>query len=82
MQLHATVDQTNLGLSGPPFGHRGLFGGEFVLEVQFNEFVHHDAHRSGFSRQFGKQETAVLEGTDRLAERLAFLDVGNGVLKH
>ena len=82
MQLHATVDQTHLGLGGPPFGHRGLFGGQFVREVKFDEFVHHDSHRGGFGRQFSKQESAVLKGTDRLAERLAFLDVGNGVLKY
>ena len=82
MQLQAAVDQPYLGLGGPPLGHRGLLGGQLVFEVKFDEFIHHDAHRGGFGRQFGQQEAAVLEGADRLAECLAFLDVGNGFLKH
>ena len=54
VQLEATVDEVDLLLSGVPLGHRGLFDGELLLEVQRDELVDHDPHHGGLGGQFGE----------------------------
>src|SRR5271155_2922112 len=54
VELQAAVDQVHLLLGGIPLGHRGLFDGEFLLEVQRDELIDHDPHHRGLSCQFGE----------------------------
>ena len=55
------VDQPDLSLGGVPLRHRGLLDSEFLVEMQPDELVDHDADRGGLGGQLGEQEPGVLE---------------------
>src|ERR1700757_2554541 len=80
VQLQAAIDQVHLLLGRIPLRHRSLLGSQLLVEVQADELVDHDAHRSGLGRQLGQQKPAVLKTSDRLAESLALLRVLQSLL--
>src|SRR5437868_3122115 len=77
-QLQTAVDDFVLQVREPVFRHRGGDGIELTAQVPLHAVVVEDAADGRLALALGELELGVLEIDDRLAERLALLDVVDG----
>src|SRR2546421_3795540 len=77
-QLQAAVDDLVLQVGEPVLRHRGGHGVELALDMPLDAMVVEDPPDGRLALAFGELELRVLEFDDRLAERLALLDVVDG----